>query len=76
MFPATESCTTRVGVSEMEMLVPVAVKGPVETRAEGRVSSNPVDGRGVGIGASKFSGGLLRLAGVAPVASKVGWPIR
>jgi hypothetical protein len=69
VLPDTLSDNPTAGSTVRLMAPPVAVNGPTDPGVEGRTSERPVDGTGLGMGASMEMGAAGSLAGVASVAS-------
>ncbi len=63
------STSEMAGSTVSEMAPPEAVNGPTVPGVEGSTSERPVDGTGLGMGASMEIGAEATVAGVAPVAS-------
>jgi len=69
VLPEMTSPSEMAGSTVSVIAPPEAVNGPTVPAVEGRTSDRPVDGTGLGIGASMVMGAAATDAGVAPVAS-------
>ena len=76
MLPDTLSTSEMAGSTESVMGPPVAVKGPKVSGAPGRLRVRPVDGTGLGMGASMARLPLETDPGVAPTASTLVTAVR
>jgi hypothetical protein len=75
VLPDTVSDNEMAGSTVRVIAPPEAVNGPTVTAVDGRISSSPVAGTGLGIGASIVIAGAAIVAGEAPVASTLSWAV-